>query len=136
MERRNTIQRTLVLNAVKHLGNHPTADEIYEFISKDYPSIGKGTVYRNLGILVQKKTLLKIEIPDASDRYDHNNAMHYHVRCISCGKVEDVTTKAMPDLKDCVTDAHDFTLTEYDILFKGLCPQCRETKTEEMQNGQ
>ena len=54
MLRRNTIQKDLILNAVNQLHNHPTAGDIYEFIHKDHPNIGKGTVYRNLGTCNKK----------------------------------------------------------------------------------
>ena len=48
MERRNTIQKDLVLKTVQELKRHLTADEVYEFIKKEHPTIGRGTVYRNL----------------------------------------------------------------------------------------
>ena len=54
MEKRNTIQKELVLNAVTKMHRHVTADEVYDYIKKDYPSIGKGTVYRNLSILAEE----------------------------------------------------------------------------------
>ena len=57
--RRNTIQKDLVRNTVYEMRRHVTANEVYEFIKEAYPTIGKGTVYRNLDILVEegKKTL-------------------------------------------------------------------------------
>lgn len=33
---------------------HVAANEVYEFIKEAYPTIGKGTVYRNLDILVEE----------------------------------------------------------------------------------
>ena len=51
--RRNTIQKDLVRNAVYEMRRHVTANEVYEFIKAAYPTIGKGTVYRNLDILVE-----------------------------------------------------------------------------------
>ena len=53
MLRRNTIQRSLVYEAVNALQNHATADEIFALIAKDHPHISKGTVYRNLNQLVE-----------------------------------------------------------------------------------
>ena len=61
MKRRNTIQKDLVLKAVQQMKSHVTADAVYEFIKKDYPTIGKGTVYRNLGILVEEGAIRKVE---------------------------------------------------------------------------
>ena len=46
--KRNTIQRTLVLEAVNHLRSHATAEEVYDAIVQQHPHISKGTVYRNL----------------------------------------------------------------------------------------
>ena len=51
--RRNTIQKDLVRNTVYEMRRHVTANEVYEFIKETYPVIGKGTVYRNLDILVE-----------------------------------------------------------------------------------
>ena len=51
MKNRNTIQRTLVLETVRKLRCHATADQIYEEITKEHPTISKATVYRNLSLL-------------------------------------------------------------------------------------
>lgn len=51
---RNTIQRDMVIDAVNEMRRHVTADQIYTFVKEKYPSIGRGTVYRNLGILVDE----------------------------------------------------------------------------------
>ena len=63
--RRNTIQKDLVKNTVYEMRRHVTANEVYEFIKEAYPTIGKGTVYRNLDILVEEGALRKVEVPDA-----------------------------------------------------------------------
>ena len=60
--RRNTIQKDLVRNAVYEMRRHVTANEVYEFIKEAYPIIGKGTVYRNLDILVEEGALRKVEM--------------------------------------------------------------------------
>ena len=43
---------------------------MYEFIKEAYPSIGKGTVYRNLDILAEEGALRKVEVPDGPNRFD------------------------------------------------------------------
>ena len=128
MDRRNTIQKNLVLNAVRELGCHATADEIYNHIAELHPSISKGTVYRNLGILADMGEIRRIEIPGAADCYDHICERHFHVRCLKCGKVFDVDTEAMPDLFKSIRDAHGFEFLDYDIVFKGICPECSTDK--------
>ncbi|MGI5910896.1 MAG: transcriptional repressor, partial [Sphaerochaetaceae bacterium] len=46
VNRRRTIQRDLVLAAVRKSRTHPTADEIFASVVDEHPSISKATVYR------------------------------------------------------------------------------------------
>ena len=48
MFRRNTIQRSLVYEAVNRLQSHATADEIYAAIAAEHPNISRATVYLSL----------------------------------------------------------------------------------------
>lgn len=126
MERRNTIQRDIVLKAVRSLGNHASADEIYACVSKDFPSIGKGTVYRNLNILAEEGEIRKVEIPEGPDRFDHNVGKHYHVTCIKCRKVFDADMDVLTDLNEKIHSKNGMIFLDHDIVFKGLCPNCQE----------
>ena len=130
MDRRNTIQKELVLKAVNELKRHVTADEVYDFIKKDYPTIGKGTVYRNLGVLVDEGLVRKVEIPDGPDRFDFTLKNHYHVRCVKCGEVFDVDMDVITDLEDRIRDTHGMEFLSYEISFKGVCPACREKNNQ------
>lgn len=131
MERRNTIQKALILRAVCELKRHLTADEVYEFVKRDHPSIGKGTVYRNLAILTEEGAIRKVEVPDGSDRFDFTLKNHYHVRCVKCGEVFDVDMDEIPDLQKKIHDTHGMEFLTYDIFFKGICPECRAQEKEE-----
>lgn len=128
MERRNTIQKDLVLKTVQELKRHLTADEVYEFIKKEHPTIGRGTVYRNLKILVEEGAIRKVEVPDGSDRFDFTLKDHYHVKCVKCGDIFDVDMEQLPDLKAKIRDTHGMEFLGYDIFFKGICPTCRTTE--------
>jgi Fur family transcriptional regulator, ferric uptake regulator len=126
MEHRHTIQKDLVLHAVTDLKRHVTADEIYDYIKKDYPTIGKGTVYRNLGILAEEGAIRKVEVPDGPSYFDFTLKSHYHVRCVKCGAVSDVDLEIIPDLIGKIRDTHGMEFLGYDIFFRGVCPVCRE----------
>ena len=58
MNQRNTFQRTVTLDAVHTLANHPTADDVYNFVHEKYPQISRTTVYRNLNKLCDSNDLL------------------------------------------------------------------------------
>lgn len=124
MERRNTIQKELVKNAVFELKSHVTADEVYEFIKKNHPTIGKGTVYRNLKILSDEGEILKVEIPDGPDRFDFTLKKHYHIVCIKCGAVLDVDVPVISQLEEKINTKNSMQILGYDILFKGICSSC------------
>ena len=124
MERRNTIQKELVKNAVFELKSHVTADEVYEFIKKNHPTIGKGTVYRNLKILSDEGEILKVEIPDGPDRFDFTLKKHYHIVCIKCGVVLDVDVPVISQLEEKINTKNSMQILGYDILFKGICSSC------------
>ena len=122
---RNTIQRTLVLEAVRSLHNHPTSADVYEAVRERCPSVSRATVYRNLGVLARQGDILRVEVAGGADRYDFRCSPHYHATCRVCGGVFDVDMPEPPDLVERVTDAHGFSIEGFDVVFEGLCPECR-----------
>lgn len=125
MERRNTQQKELVLNAVTGLRGHVTAQEVYEEVKKTNPNIGQGTVYRNLSILAEEGKIRRVKLPGGADCFDFTLENHYHVRCIKCGKVMDVDIDTVDDLLSKIKDDKGIKFLSYDILFKGICPDCQ-----------
>ena len=125
MIQRKTIQLELVAETVRKLKSHATADEVYEEIIKEYPNIGRGTVYRNLQRLSEEGEIRKVEVPDGADRYDHILKDHYHIRCLKCGRVFDADIPYMQSLEKNIKDAGGFVLLGHDIIFKGICVECQ-----------
>ena len=127
MERRNTVQRELVQDAVRQLMCHASADEVYRFICERYPSVGKATVYRNLNLLAEEGQILRVRLPGGAEHFDHNCHDHYHVYCINCGKVQDVDMESLGDLKQHIRDDHGIEYIDYDVVFRGICAECRKS---------
>lgn len=126
MERRHTIQKDLVLGAVRSLKSHVTAEDVYNYIIKDHPSVGKGTVYRNLNILAEEGEIRKVEVPGGPERFDFTLREHYHIKCKRCGSVTDVDMDAIPDMMDKIHNMNGMKFLSYDIVFQGLCQACQE----------
>ena len=132
MVKRTTIQRQLVIAAVRFLANHPTAEEVYDRITMEYPDISKGTVYRNLNSLVESGLLGKVSVPSGADRFDHILSKHYHIKCTHCGNfmnVEDLDY--FYDLDQKVGAVTSYKMEHHDIVFSGLCPECQKLKGTE-----
>lgn len=83
-----TPQRICVLrNLSKH--THPTVDELYEDIKKEYPSISLATVYKNLGTLVDCGLVVEVNRPNKKPKFDLFEYPHIHVMCKNCGEIFD-----------------------------------------------
>ena len=126
MIQRNTIQYSLVLETVNQLHCHATADEVYNAIVKEHPTVSRATVYRNLNRLSETGKIRKIEIPGGPDRYDHQPHEHYHVKCAKCGRVFDVDMDYIANLEEKIKDKHGFQFTGHHIIFTGICPKCSD----------
>lgn len=124
MNKRNTTQRSLVLEAVKELKCHATADEVYNMIVRKFPNISRGTVYRNLNLLSDMGEIRKMEMPSGADRFDHICSEHYHAKCEKCGRVFDVEMEFIADLEQNIKDTRGFKFIGHNIIFKGICPEC------------
>ena len=56
-----TPQRIAILEAIVKLNNHPTAENIIEYIRKKHPNIATATVYKVLDALVSSKLIKKVK---------------------------------------------------------------------------
>lgn len=124
-ERRQTIQKGLVWDALNECLDHPSAEQIYERIIQKYPTISRATVYRNLNALVEDGKIRRVQVLGGPDHYDRILNPHYHIQCVKCKNVHDVVvTKdlsvAFEDL-----DLHGYTLESYEVVFNGVCPDCQ-----------
>ena len=72
----------------------------------------------------------KIEIPGGADRFDHLCHDHCHVKCEKCGKIFDVDMEYITGLEKSIKDDRGFTFTGYDILFRGICPDCQKSSKQ------
>lgn len=130
MIKRNTIQRALVLKAVNQLQCHATAEEIYHLVVNKHPNISKVTVYRNLNQLAENGEIRKLEVPGGADRFDHRCSDHYHVRCVKCGRVFDVDMDYLENLEKRIKEPCGFEIHSHDLMFKGICPDCKTSEPQ------
>jgi Fur family ferric uptake transcriptional regulator len=121
---RMTRQRKVILEELRKVNTHPSADELYEIVRKRLPRISLGTVYRNLEILSESGNIRKIEPGCSLKRFDGNPSEHCHIRCVSCGRVVDAPMT--PDLEIDLEQVNstDFKIIGHKLEFLGLCPQC------------
>ena len=84
-----TPQRQAILEAVYQLGNHPTADNILEYIRNRHPNIATGTVYKILDVLVDKGLIKRVKTDKDNMRYDGIVEIHHHLYSANSERIED-----------------------------------------------
>lgn len=118
-------QRRLVLDALRSTTAHPTAEEVYHMVRRDMPSIGLATVYRNLEVLSERGLIRRIDPVTETRRYDGDLSGHYHVRCLRCGRLDDLLMPKAASLQQAAQDRTDYQLENHTLVFNGVCPDCK-----------
>lgn len=126
---RTTKQRQIILETIRELGGHPSADELYIHVKKKLPDISLGTVYRNLDVLSESGMIRKLEPEHHQMRFDCNVEDHYHMTCINCGRIEDIEIPKSDDPMEILSKSLG-NLSKYGIFghkleFFGLCSKCK-----------
>lgn len=125
---RMTRQRQIVLEEVRKVRSHPTADEVYEMVRLRLPKVSLGTVYRNLDRLSREGLINIIEGP-GQRRYDGKLEDHVHLRCTACGAVFDLDIEPIP--LEQLSAAGDFEVSDYRVEFLGLCGECKKARIQD-----
>jgi Fur family ferric uptake transcriptional regulator len=126
---RNTRPRRIILEELKKVTSHPTADEIYNKVRARLPRVSLGTVYRNLEIMAGSGLVMKLEIAGTQRRYDGTPEQHYHIRCEVCGKVDDIQIKPINIDRE-IRGATPYEISGHSLEFKGKCPACKGKKSK------
>jgi Fe2+ or Zn2+ uptake regulation protein len=124
---RLTVPRRAVLEVVRSIKTHPTAEEVHRLVIRRAPRVSLATVYRNLRLLVDAGLLG--ELPGPRARFDANTRAHHHFTCLRCGRIADVEAPvAEPQsrtLSERVEARTGLTITHQRIDFFGRCRECR-----------
>ena len=122
---RSTKPRRIILDELKKVASHPTADEIYNIVRERLPRVSLGTVYRNLEIMGGSGLIMKLEVAGTQRRYDGITEPHYHIRCEICGKVDDIQIKPLGNIEREVRGATPYDISGHRLEFRGRCPECK-----------
>lgn len=122
---RMTHQREVILEELRRVKTHPTADELYRLVRDRLPRISRATVYRNLEQLAEAGMVTKLFGTGNQKRFDGDTARHHHVRCVKCGRIADIRLVREPDAEPEVADACGYRILDRQVDYLGICPECR-----------
>ena len=121
---RMTNQRRKILDYLRSVKTHPTAEMVYTALRKDLPSMTLATVYRNLNLLAEQGEILKFDVKCVS-HFDGDLSFHQHCICSKCGRVKDLFEKKITSNTLRGMSISDFEPKSLNIIIYGTCKKCK-----------
>jgi Fur family peroxide stress response transcriptional regulator len=119
-----TPQRLAILTYLKGNKSHPSAEDIFKSVKKQFPTMSFATVYNTLEALKSKGSVQELKIDSAKKRYDPDNSKHHHLICIKCKNIVDIFKDFRLNLSTELTSGFD--LIGNSIEFFGVCQKCKK----------
>jgi len=124
--RRTSKKRQAIFDALCDSKAHPSAEMLYKQLKSSIPDLSLGTVYRNLGVLVQDGLAVRVANVCGEDRFDACTVPHTHLICTSCGKVQDADI-AFPSPEYAELEGFSgWSISTHSLCFSGVCNDCLE----------
>ncbi len=123
--RKVTAQRQCIFRVLQGDVTHPAAETVHGRVTDEIGTISLKTVYQTLNDLADLGEIASLDLGTGTTRFDPNvDRPHHHLVCRSCGSVRDLEA-SFPDLE--IPEGADlgFDVGSAEIVFRGLCPDCR-----------
>ena len=119
----------------QHPDTHYTVDELRAALAEVYPQAyrgdkgGKSSLYRQLALLLEEGTVRKFR-DDTRAAYVYQYVAcgacshHFHLKCLSCGKLEHLDCVISDQLLAHISADHKFCIDRGRSILYGLCADC------------
>ena len=116
---RSTPHREVVYEVILAKRDHPTAEEVFDRVKTQVPTISLATVYNCLVALVQCGLIKQVNFVREPTRYCPNLHQHAHFHDATTGEIHDVDipTDVMTRLRSLLPP--DYTAVSVDLSFRG-----------------
>lgn len=126
-KRRHSEKRDAIWRAVYETEAHPSAEQVYETVRRQYPEISLGTVYRNLAQFRADGAIKSVGVVNGQERFDVRVEPHPHFICRVCGRVMDLHRLPQSGSQAALVMEHYPVSVEYqETVFHGVCHACRQ----------
>jgi Fur family transcriptional regulator, peroxide stress response regulator len=123
---RLTPQRVELVRLIAVSEGHPSANQLYTKIKRQFPTMSYSTVYKTLALLKEMDQVLEIDLRDDS-HYDGNRPQpHPHLICMKCNKIIDGEVSFNQESLLELEQVSGFKILRPQITLYGLCPDCRK----------
>ncbi|MBD3197222.1 MAG: transcriptional repressor [Candidatus Lokiarchaeota archaeon] len=125
-----TSQRLAVYNYLISREDHPSADEIFNALKEEHPTISLGTIYNSLSVLRDLGLIQELGFNEGSSRYDPNTEVHVNMVCEKCGEIHDYYPEFLETLWEKITNSLEITPTGQRIDIYYQCEKCSNQMKE------
>lgn len=123
---RLTPQRLAIVQKIFESKEHLTAQQIYETLKPQFPSLSLATVYNTLDMLMKMgKVNVLGDIGDDNLHFDANTEPHVNLGCVKCKKIVDVSSDLAGQISDEIARTSGYKLLGARILYYGICKSCQ-----------
>ena len=121
-----TPQRLAILEFLDGNKEHPSAEDVYKAVSREFPTMSLATVYNTLMTLKQRGLVKELTMDPLRMRFDPQPTPHHHLICMDCRKIIDIHTRLRVNLPEMEQDG--FEIVGNHIEFYGRCLKCKNKK--------
>jgi Fe2+ or Zn2+ uptake regulation protein len=126
--RKVTAQRQCIFRVLQGNVTHPSAEAVHAMVSREMETVSLKTVYQTLHDLAELEEIAPLDVGTGMTRFDPNvDNPHHHLVCRQCGSVRDLVTP-FPELQIPEGAELGYEVGSAEIVFRGLCPECRVPK--------
>ena len=93
-----TPQRIAICELILSSKDHPTAEQVYQKVKKEYPTISPATVYQTLHLLTNMGIIQEMGFNNGISRYEPNTSPHINIICQKCGVISDYEAVSIKEM--------------------------------------
>ena len=119
-----TPQRIAICRIALRSHDHPSAQQIYDTVQKEHPTVSLATVYKTLQMLQELDIIHEICLPQGQSRFDPLMEPHINLICTRCGRIQDVVDSPSWECVAKLAKAAKFTVIGQPFNVHGICDRC------------
>jgi Fur family ferric uptake transcriptional regulator len=131
-----TPQRLMIVAALRHAGEHLTAQDVHQRVRQEYPYVDLSTVYRTLAVLREMHLVTETDMGTGDHSYEWiESDRHHHLICRTCGSTASLPHPYLENLGAEVLDERGFRMDLDHVALFGICAACLASKPATSRGG-